>query len=204
MALSPVRLRASMSVGSADTIAFTRSNSPALIASMKAALLEVVSGMHRFYRCSGPTLHGTAVRTAFATLTLQRRQRRSSSACRRRQARQDPVTSVRPSGLPSFIATILIAGRAAAQTTAAPPPPDQTAQPSQERPPLGASFPVEALGGAAGQRQPLPAPHRRRPTSSAIASTPAASAPARRPASARTAAAGRRRRIASATRTSPT
>src|SRR3954464_4250174 len=50
MAVSPVRLRASMSVGSADTIAFTRSNSPALIASMKAALLEVVSGMLRFYR----------------------------------------------------------------------------------------------------------------------------------------------------------
>ena len=52
MALSPVRLRASMSVGSADTIAFTRSNSPALIASMKAALLEVVSGMPRFYRAA--------------------------------------------------------------------------------------------------------------------------------------------------------
>src|SRR5215211_3483201 len=51
MALSPVRLRASMSVGSSDTIAFTRSNSPALIASMKAALLDVVSGiMPRFYR----------------------------------------------------------------------------------------------------------------------------------------------------------
>src|SRR5258708_26793156 len=46
MALSPVRLRASMSVGSADTIAFTRSNSPALIASMKAAAL---SGMPKFY-----------------------------------------------------------------------------------------------------------------------------------------------------------
>src|SRR5262249_2137483 len=46
MALSPVRLRASMSVGSADTIAFTRSNSPALIASMKAAAL---SDMGRFY-----------------------------------------------------------------------------------------------------------------------------------------------------------
>src|SRR5215210_3550230 len=49
MALSPVRLRASMSVGSAVTIAFTRSNSPALIASMKAALLDVVSGISRFY-----------------------------------------------------------------------------------------------------------------------------------------------------------
>src|SRR6185295_18922144 len=49
MALSPVRLRASMSVGSADTIAFTRTNSPALIASLKAALLEVVSGMLRYY-----------------------------------------------------------------------------------------------------------------------------------------------------------
>src|SRR5215470_17268784 len=46
MALSPVRLRASMSVGSADTIALTRSNSPAFIASMKAAAL---SGMPRFY-----------------------------------------------------------------------------------------------------------------------------------------------------------
>src|SRR6476661_2996138 len=46
MALSPVRLRASMSVGSADTIALTRSNSPALIASMKAAAL---SGIARFY-----------------------------------------------------------------------------------------------------------------------------------------------------------
>src|SRR5215471_13140114 len=46
MALSPVRLRASISVGSADTIAFTRSNSPALIASMKAAALSV---MGRFY-----------------------------------------------------------------------------------------------------------------------------------------------------------
>ena len=52
MALSPVRLRASMSVGSADTIAFTRSNSPALIASMKAALLEVASGIPRFYRAA--------------------------------------------------------------------------------------------------------------------------------------------------------
>src|SRR6185295_11647821 len=49
MALSPLRLRASMSAGSADTIAFTRSNSPVLIASMKAALLEVASGMSRFY-----------------------------------------------------------------------------------------------------------------------------------------------------------
>src|SRR6185295_3730551 len=49
MALSPLRLRASMSVGSADAIAFTRSNSPALIASMKAALLEVVSGMPPSY-----------------------------------------------------------------------------------------------------------------------------------------------------------
>src|SRR6185436_16838713 len=49
MALSPVWLCASMSVGSADTIAFTRSNSPALIASMKAALLEPDS-MPRFYR----------------------------------------------------------------------------------------------------------------------------------------------------------
>src|SRR5262245_7086555 len=50
MALSPVRLRASISVGSADTIAFTRSNSPALIASMKAA---AVSDMGKFYLAIG-------------------------------------------------------------------------------------------------------------------------------------------------------
>src|SRR4051812_13519520 len=49
MALSPVPLRALMSAGFADTIAFTRSNSPALIASMKAAPLEALSGMLRFY-----------------------------------------------------------------------------------------------------------------------------------------------------------
>src|SRR5262245_59088772 len=46
MALSPVRLRASINVGSADSIALTRSNSPALIASMNAAPL---SAMPRFY-----------------------------------------------------------------------------------------------------------------------------------------------------------
>src|SRR5437899_1610004 len=51
MALSPVRLRASISVGSADTIAFTRSNSPALMASMNAAApVALVSAMLRFYR----------------------------------------------------------------------------------------------------------------------------------------------------------
>ena len=93
MALSPVRLRASMSVGSADTIAFTRSNSPALIASMKAALLEVASGMPRFYR---------------AALVVG-----APRPCVRRARAQDP------------------------------PPPGP---PSQERPPLGASFTVDALG----------------------------------------------------------
>src|SRR5262245_49694751 len=46
MALSPVRLRASMSAGSADTIALTRSNSPALMASMNAKLSGT---MARFY-----------------------------------------------------------------------------------------------------------------------------------------------------------
>src|SRR3954466_1663709 len=66
MALSPVRLRASMSVGSADTIAFTRSNSPALIASMKAALLEVVSGMPRFYRAGSTRAGLTAAAKASA------------------------------------------------------------------------------------------------------------------------------------------
>src|SRR5262245_19252789 len=48
MALSPVRPHASMSVGSADTIALTRSNSPVLIASMNAAE-AAASGMGRFY-----------------------------------------------------------------------------------------------------------------------------------------------------------
>src|SRR2546423_11593082 len=48
MALSPVRPRASMSAGSSDTIALTRSNSPALIASMNAAALDT-SGMGRLY-----------------------------------------------------------------------------------------------------------------------------------------------------------
>src|SRR5215510_3437016 len=52
MALSPVRLRASTSAGSADTIALTRSNSPALMASMNARL----SGMARFYLALGALL----------------------------------------------------------------------------------------------------------------------------------------------------
>src|SRR5579862_7050807 len=50
MALSPVRARASSSVGSSETIAFTRSNSPALMASMNAAWLAVGSAMIRSYR----------------------------------------------------------------------------------------------------------------------------------------------------------
>src|SRR5438094_359956 len=48
MALSPVRPCASMSAGSSDTIALTRSNSPALIASMNARALDT-SGMGRLY-----------------------------------------------------------------------------------------------------------------------------------------------------------
>src|SRR5438876_2158514 len=51
MALSPVRPRASISVGSADTIAFTRSYSPALMASMNAASL---SGMDKLYLADAP------------------------------------------------------------------------------------------------------------------------------------------------------
>src|SRR5206468_10231565 len=57
MALSPVRPRASMSAGSADTIAFTRSYSPALIASMNAASF---SGMGRLY-LSGTTGRGLSL-----------------------------------------------------------------------------------------------------------------------------------------------
>src|SRR5207244_12131437 len=91
MALSPVRLCASMSVGSADTIAFTRSNSPALIASMKAALLEVASGIPRFYRAA------------------------------------------------MIVALVGDGAAARAQTSSRPPA-------SQERPPLGASMTVDALG----------------------------------------------------------
>src|SRR5262249_30023227 len=48
MALSPVLAHASISVGSADTIALTRSNSPALIASMNAAA-AAASAIRRFY-----------------------------------------------------------------------------------------------------------------------------------------------------------
>src|ERR671931_2021531 len=46
MALSPFRARDSTSAGSAESIAFTRSNSPALIASMNAAS----SAIARLYR----------------------------------------------------------------------------------------------------------------------------------------------------------
>src|ERR1700761_1255215 len=107
MALSPVRLRASMSVGSADTIAFTRSNSPALIASMKAALLEVVSGMHRSYlRCSR-----TAGRKACAT-SIER------PAVRELFIASVVVQAFRP--VLFAIAAILLAGRAGAQAPAAP------------------------------------------------------------------------------------
>src|SRR5262247_3569786 len=59
MALSPVRPHASMSVGSADTIALTRSNSPALIASMNDAA-AAASGMRRFYLAFLFTLVSTA------------------------------------------------------------------------------------------------------------------------------------------------
>src|SRR5207249_739676 len=62
MALSPVRPRASMSAGSADTIAFTRSYSPALIASMNAASL---SGMGKLYLADAP-------RDGFARLRILR------------------------------------------------------------------------------------------------------------------------------------
>src|SRR5262245_2563417 len=87
MALSPVRLRASINAGSAETIAFTRSNSPALMASMNAAL----SGMARFY-------------------------------------------------LPCLLAA-LASVPAAAQSTSPPSSP-----PAQERPPLGSTITVDALG----------------------------------------------------------
>src|SRR4051812_16625901 len=120
MALSPERLRALMSVGSADTIAFTRSNSPALIASMKAALLEVVSGMLRSYPgCGAPA--GLNARTPFAVSAVAR-----------------IVRSV------LFAASTLVAATAGAQTGAL--PQEQPAWPSRERPPLGASFTVEPLG----------------------------------------------------------
>ncbi|MGH9885595.1 MAG: hypothetical protein ACREBE_08710, partial [bacterium] len=127
MALSPVRLRASMSVGSPDTIAFTRSNSPALIASMKAALLEVVSGMPRFYRAVSAGL------TTFAKATVVRR-----SFMRRRKA---CTTAAAIALVQTFRSAVFvaIATTAHAQTPAAPPL-------SQDRPPLGASITVDALG----------------------------------------------------------
>src|SRR5215813_6225223 len=102
MALSPVRLRASMSVGSSDTIAFTRSNSPALMASMKAARLDVASGMVGSYRAA------------------------------------------RPKGLALLLLLTVFSGAAFAQAPA--PQSDPPARTSQERPPLGAWFTVDAFG----------------------------------------------------------
>src|SRR5436190_10707469 len=64
MALSPVRARASTSVGSSDTIAFTRSNSPALMASMNAAWSGVGADMAGLYTCR------TAAAFAAAALLL--------------------------------------------------------------------------------------------------------------------------------------
>src|SRR5437867_13155093 len=89
MALSPVRPRASMSVGSVEIIAFTRSYSPALIASMNAASF---SGIGRLY--------------------LSRR-----------------------AGIRAALFTLAIAAPAVAQT------PDRI-----ERPPLGSTLTVDALG----------------------------------------------------------
>src|SRR6185295_7460329 len=68
MALSPVRPRASMSVGSADTIALTRSNSPALMASMNDAA-AAASGMGRFYRARRfPWMRSTSMTIALITI----------------------------------------------------------------------------------------------------------------------------------------
>src|SRR6187549_1436105 len=100
-----------MSVGSADTIAFTRANSPALIASMKAALLEVVSGMLRSYPVHAAAAGLKACATSLVVQTFR-------SAV--------------------IIAVVLFAGGAEAQSDA---------PASHERPPLGAWFTVEPLGG---------------------------------------------------------
>src|SRR2546427_312628 len=74
MALSPVRPRASMSVGSADTIALTRSNSPALIASMNAAV-AAASDMGRFYLWGRPKGPASAHASARLAVALKARRR---------------------------------------------------------------------------------------------------------------------------------
>src|SRR6185369_12571934 len=131
MALSPVRLRASMSVGSADTIAFTRSNSPALIASMKAAPLEVVSGMHRSYPGCGATAGLKACTTCRVSLA-------ASQVC------------AMPVVLQTFrfavIVTVFLTAATARGQVAAAPPQEQTAAPSHDPSPLGVSFTADALG----------------------------------------------------------
>src|SRR5256885_17027161 len=59
-----------MIVGSTEIICFTRSNSPALIASMNAAELEETSGMARFYRFRSKTKDITAERAELAEQSI--------------------------------------------------------------------------------------------------------------------------------------
>ncbi|MCU1386312.1 MAG: hypothetical protein JWL71_5009 [Acidobacteria bacterium] len=96
---------------------------------MKAALLEVVSGMHRFYPACAAR---AGSRPATADL-------KTSTALRVGQTFRSGV----------FVAAVLIASTASARAQSAAPQanPMEPATTSRERPPLGAWFTVEPLGG---------------------------------------------------------
>src|SRR3954468_24936477 len=116
MALSPVRPRASRSAGSADNIAFRRSYSPALIASMNAASVSVsIDGLY---------------------LLRSREDRRKDPHLRPNW----PLGDVPPSRLVfsfvSFVFFVSFAIPGASQTTSDP----------IERAPLGSTLTVDALG----------------------------------------------------------
>src|SRR4051812_38700085 len=168
-----------MSVGSAVSIAFTRSNSPVLIASMKAALLEVISGMHRSYPGCGAAAGlkarttpeyasaGLKARTTpvSATAGLKARTTPDSATAglKGRSTPVSPAASLETGTTPAFRSVVVQTFRSAVRTVVMPTfrcatiaiailiagpvrAQEQTKWPSQERPPLGASFTVEALG----------------------------------------------------------
>src|SRR6266571_7652502 len=116
MALSPVRPRASRSAGSADTIAFTRSYSPAFIASMNAASVSVsIDGLYLLRGCEDP---------------------RKDPHLRPNSPLRDVPRSKIVFAFVSVVSFVSFAIPAASQTPSGP----------IERPPLGSTLTVDALG----------------------------------------------------------
>src|SRR5436190_6794802 len=128
MALSPVRPRASMSAGSADTMAFTRSYSPALIASMNVAS---VSGMGRLYLPSHSRPEFGAASSPSANHQAHTRSRNHEA---HKDHKEDEGRAARRRIAIALLCTIA-AAPAAAQTS-----PDHA-----DRPPLGSTLTVDAL-----------------------------------------------------------